>query len=91
MIGVLVKFLEFMKIEADKLNATTTNSNSNAHQPKESSQMIERDEKDNVFSEQSEIITQFENGKAVKIQVITQTIPVSKTTAMRKTIVERIK
>ena len=89
MIGVLVKFLEFMKIEADKLNATTTNSN--AHQPKESSQMIERDEKDNVFSEQSEIITKFENGKAVQIQVITQNIPVSKTTAMRKTIVERIK
>ena len=91
MIGVLVKFLEFMKIEADKLNATTTNSNSNTHQPKESSQMIERDEKDNVFSEQSEIITKFENGKAVKIQVITQTIPVSKNTAMRKTIMERIK
>lgn len=91
MIGVLVKFLEFMKIEADKLNAATTNLNSNTHQPKESSQMIERDEKDNVFSEQSEIITKFENGKAVKIQVITQTIPVSKNTAMRKTIMERIK
>ena len=91
MIGVLVKFLEFMKIEADKLNATTTNSNAHSQNTQESSQMIERDEKDNVFSEQSEIITQFENGKAVKIQVITQTIPVSKTTAMRKTIVERIR
>lgn len=89
MIGVLVKFLEFMKIEADKLNTTATNSNT--HNTKESSQMIERDEKDNIFSEQSEIITKFENGKAVQIQMITQTIPVSKNTAMRKTIVERIK
>lgn len=93
MIGILVKFLEFMKIEADKLNSVNANTATNAHISKtqESTQMIERDEKDNVFSEQSEIVTKFENGKVVQMSVITQIIPISKNTAMRKTLIERIR
>lgn len=90
MIGVLVKFLEYMKLNADKASFTPTNSQSQTT-TNENSEMIERDEKDNVFSQQSEIITKFENGKEVKMEIITQTIPISKTTAMRKTIVERVK
>ncbi len=53
--------------------------------------MIEIDESENVYSEQSEVITKFENGKEVKIEVITQTIPVSKTSALRKVTTERIR
>lgn len=90
MINALAKFLEFMKIEADKLNTTNTATKTNT-QIQENAQMIERDEKDNVFSEKSEIITRFENGKEVKIEVITQDIPISKTTAIRKTLIERIR
>ena len=92
MIGILIKFLEYMKLEADKINLENSqNFKPLAKQKSESSEMIEIDESENVYSEQSEVITKFENGKEVKIEVITQTIPVSKTSALRKVTTERIR
>ena len=92
MIGILIKFLEYMKLEADKINLENSqNFKPLVNQKSESSEMIEIDENENVYSEQSEVITKFENGKEVKIEVITQTIPVSKTSALRKVTTERIR
>ena len=92
MIGILIKFLEFMKLEADKINLENSkNFKPNTHQKNESSEMIELSEEENVFREQSEIVTKFENGKEVKFEIITQTIPVSKTSALRKVTTERIR
>ena len=92
MIGILIKFLEFMKLEADKINLENSkNFKPNTHQKSESSEMIELSEEENVFREQSEIVTKFENGKEVKFEIITQTIPVSKTSALRKVTTERIR
>ena len=92
MIGILIKFLEFMKLEADKTNLENSkNFKPNTHQKNESSEMIELSEEENVFREQSEIVTKFENGKEVKFEIITQTIPVSKTSALRKVTTERIR
>ena len=92
MIGILIKFLEFMKLESDKINLENSkNFKPNTHQKNESSEMIELSEEENVFREQSEIVTKFENGKEVKFEIITQTIPVSKTSALRKVTTERIR
>lgn len=84
MIGILVKFLEFMKLENEALKQNTPN------QAQSNEVMIERDEKDNVFCEKSEIVTHYENGKAIKVQITTQLIPVSKTSAIQKTSVQRL-
>lgn len=92
MIGILVKFLEFMKLETDRINLENSkNFKPNTQQKSESSELIEISEKENVYKEQSEIVTKFENGKAVQFEIITQTIPVSKNTAMRKITSERIR
>lgn len=90
MIGILAKFLAYLQLESDK-GSKSLILNKNTSQKKENSLMIEIDEKDNVFSETSEIITKFENGKEIKMEIITQTIPVGKNSAIRKTITERIR
>lgn len=90
MIGILVKFLEFMKLENEALKQNTPNQALNSNQAQSSEMMIERDEKDNVFCEKSEIVTHYENGKAIKVQITTQLIPVSKTSAIQKTSVQRL-
>ena len=88
MIGILVKFLEFMKLENEALKQNTPNQALNSKQAQSNEVMIERDEKDNV--EKSEIVTHYENGKAIKVQITTQLIPVSKTSAIQKTSVQRL-
>lgn len=90
MIGILVKFLEFMKLENETLKQNTPNQALNSNQTQSNEVMIERDEKDNVFCEKSEIVTHYENGKAIKVQITTQLIPVSKTSAIQKTSVQRL-
>lgn len=90
MIGILVKFLEFMKLENEALKQNTPNRALNSNQVQSNEVMIERDEKDNVFCEKSEIVTHYENGKAIKVQITTQLIPVSKTNAIQKTSVQRL-
>lgn len=90
MIGILVKFLEFMKLENETLKQNTPNQALNSNQVQSNEVMIERDEKDNVFCEKSEIVTHYENGKAIKVQITTQLIPVSKTSAIQKTSVQRL-
>lgn len=90
MIGILVKFLEFMKLENEALKQNTPNQALNSNQAENNEVMIERDEKDNVFCEKSEIVTHYENGKAIKVQITTQLIPVSKTSAIQKTSVQRL-
>ena len=90
MIGILVKFLEFMKLENEALKQNTPNQALNSNQVQSNEVMIERDEKDNVFCEKSEIVTRYENGKAIKVQITTQLIPVSKTSAIQKTSVQRL-
>lgn len=91
MIGILVKFLEFMKLETDRINLENSkNFKPNTQQKSESSELIEISEKENVYKEQSEIVTKFENGKAIKVQITTQLIPVSKTSAIQKTSVQRL-
>lgn len=90
MIGILVKFLEFMKLENEALKQNTPNQALNSNQTQSNEVMIERDEKDNVFCEKSEIVTHYENGKAIKVQITTQLIPVSKTSAIQKTSVQRL-
>ena len=90
MIGILVKFLEFMKLENEALKQNTPNQALNSKQAQSNEVMIERDEKDNVFCEKSEIVTHYENGKAIKVQITTQLIPVSKTSAIQKTSVQRL-
>ena len=90
MIGILVKFLEFMKLENEALKQNTPNQALNSNQTQSNEVMIERDEKDNVFCEKSEIVTRYENGKAIKVQITTQLIPVSKTSAIQKTSVQRL-
>ena len=90
MIGILVKFLEFMKLENEALKQNTPNQALNSKQTQSNEVMIERDEKDNVFCEKSEIVTHYENGKAIKVQITTQLIPVSKTSAIQKTSVQRL-
>ena len=42
------------------------------------------------FVKKSEIVTHYENGKAIKVQITTQLIPVSKTSAIQKTSVQRL-
>ena len=90
MIGILVKFLEFMKLENEALKQNTPNQALNSNQAQSNEVMIERDEKDNVFCEKSEIVTLYENGKVIKVQITTQLIPVSKTSAIQKTSVQRL-
>lgn len=90
MIGILVKFLEFMKLESEALKQNTPNQALNSNQAQSNEVIIERDEKDNVFCEKSEIVTHYENGKAIKVQITTQLIPVSKTSAIQKTSVQRL-
>lgn len=90
MIGILVKFLEFMKLENEALKQNTPNQALNSNQTQSNEVMIERDEKDNVFCEKSEIVTHYENGKAIEVQITTQLIPVSKTSAIQKTSVQRL-
>lgn len=90
MIGILVKFLEFMKLENEALKQNTPNQALNSNQIQSNEVMIERDEKDNVFCEKSEIVTHYENGKAIKVQITTQLIPVSKTSAIQKTSVQKL-
>ena len=90
MIGILVKFLEFMKLENEILKQNTPNQALNSNQAQSNEVMIERDEKDNVFCEKSKIVTHYENGKAIKVQITTQLIPVSKTSAIQKTSVQRL-
>lgn len=51
MIGILVKFLEFMKLENEALKQNTPNQALNSNQAQSNEVMIERDEKDNVFCE----------------------------------------
>lgn len=92
MLGVLTRFLEFLQVEQSKINALN-NKNTEHKKSKEDSQtMIDfDDERDNVYSQSSEIITQIENGKEVKMEVITKIVPVSKTSAIKTTTVERIR
>lgn len=90
MIGILVKFLEFMKLENEALKQNTPKQALNSNQAQSNEVMIERDEKDNIFCEKSEIVTHYENGKAIKVQITTQLIPVSKTSAIQKTSVQRL-
>lgn len=90
MIGILVKFLEFMKLENEALKQNTPKQALNSNQAQSNEVIIERDEKDNVFCEKSEIVTHYENGKAIKVQITTQLIPVSKTSAIQKTSVQRL-
>lgn len=92
MLGVLTRFLEFLQIEQSKVDALN-DKNTQYHKTKKDSQtMIDfDDERDNVYSQSSEIITQIENGKEVKMEIITEIVPVSKTSAIRKTTIERIR
>lgn len=79
-----------MKLENEALKQKTPNQALNSNQAQSNEVMIERDEKDNVFCEKSEIVTHYENGKAIKVQITTQLIPVSKTSAIQKTSVQRL-
>lgn len=85
MISSLMKFLKYLNIDENENFEKKPNANQ-----KESSQMIEINEKDNVFKEESKIITKFENGKEIKVAITTQNIPVGKTSAIKKVKTERI-
>lgn len=92
MIGILIKFLEYMNLTTEEaMQNNAKNLKNNAPQKSEDSQMIEINEEENVYKTQSEVITKIENGKAVEIEVTTEIIPVSKTSALRKVTTERIR
>lgn len=92
MLGVLTRFLEFLQVEQSKINALNDKNTEHKKSKKDSQTMIDfDDERDNVYSQSSEIITQIENGKEVKMEVITKIVPVSKTSAIKTTTVERIR
>lgn len=92
MLGVLTRFLEFLQVEQSKINALNDKNTEHKKSKEDSQTMIDfDDERDNVYSQSSEIITQIENGKEVKMEVITKIVPVSKTSAIKTTTVERIR
>lgn len=88
MLGALLNFYKFLNLETKSETAQNTPKQKSKS---ETSEFIELDEKENFFQQSSEIITHFENGKEIKKEIITQTIPVSKTTAIKKIIAKTLK
>lgn len=86
MIGSLLSFMNFLKIEKPK------NKQEDSKNPKTkiTNEIIELDEKENFYMQKSEIITYFENGKEIKEEVLEEQIPLSKTSAKRQISRQRI-
>lgn len=77
MIGSLLSFMNFLKIEKPKIKQKENKNN----KEEITNEIIEINENENFYMQKSEIITYFENGKEVKEEIIKEQIPLSKTKA----------
>lgn len=87
MIGALFSFINFLKLEKPQAKKEE---NKNL-EPEIKSEIIELDEKENFYTQRSQIIISYVNGKEVKEEVIEEQIPLSKNTAKRQITIQRIR
>lgn len=87
MIASLFSFLQFLKLEKPK----NTREENKTKYPEISSEIIDINEEENFYTQKSEIVISYENGKEIKEEIIEEQIPLTKNTAKRQISRQRIK
>lgn len=87
MIASLFSFLQFLKLEKPK----NTREENKTKDPEISSEIIDINEEENFYTQKSEIVISYENGKEIKEEIIEEQIPLTKNTAKRQISRQRIK
>lgn len=86
MIGALLSFMSFLKLEPTKAKKEEENL-----KKENQSEIIELDEEQNYYTQKSEIVISYVNGKEIKEEIIEEIIPLTKNTAKRQISKQRIK
>lgn len=86
MIGALLSFMSFLKLEPTKAKKEEQNL-----KKENQSEIIELDEEQNYYTQKSEIVISYVNGKEIKEEIIEEIIPLTKNTAKRQISKQRIK
>lgn len=87
MIASLFSFLQFLKLEKPK----NTREENKTKDPEISSEIIDINEEENFYTQKSEIVISYENGKEIKEEIIEEQIPLTKNTAKRQISRQRIR
>lgn len=87
MIASLFSFLQFLKLEKPK----NTREENKTKDPEISSEIIDINEEENFYTQKSEIVISYENGKEIKEEIIEEQIPLTKNTAKRQISKQRIR
>ena len=86
MIGALLSFMSFLKLEHTKAKKEEEKL-----KKENQSEIIELDEEQNYYTQKSEIVISYVNGKEIKEEIIEEIIPLTKNTAKRQISKQRIK
>lgn len=86
MIGALLSFMSFLKLEPTKAKKEEENL-----KKENQSEIIQLDEEQNYYTQKSEIVISYVNGKEIKEEIIEEIIPLTKNTAKRQISKQRIK
>ncbi|EMX9857237.1 hypothetical protein [Campylobacter helveticus] len=86
MIGALLSFMSFLKLEPTKAKKEEEKL-----KKENQSEIIELDEEQNYYTQKSEIVISYVNGKEIKEEIIEEIIPLTKNTAKRQISKQRIK
>ena len=90
MIGSLFNFLNFLNVSVEETKVKPNEQEINEKDKDKMNTVELENEEENIFKEEKKIITKIINGKEVKIELTSQSIPISKTQAIKKTYTQRI-
>ncbi|TQR53185.1 hypothetical protein [Campylobacter troglodytis] len=90
MIGSLFNFLNFLNVSVEETKVKPNEQEINEKDKNKMNTVELENEEENIFKEEKKIITKVINGKEVKIELTSQSIPISKTQAIKKTYTQRI-
>lgn len=90
MIGSLFNFLNFLNVSVEETKVKPNEQEINEKDKDKMNTVELENEEENIFKEEKKIITKIINGKEVKIELTSQSIPISKTQAIKKTYTQKI-